>query len=263
MDPIVLLERARDAPLESLLGKLRDIHHQRSLEPSWLPAADVLSRLEPSPPRAPDAGSPRAPSAGGELLPGVVELLRRIEQGKRSARAEPARAAASGAEAGSASYDEIRELFRAHEGELARRASLTERVLDQLRRGEGVERILPPAPLQQELRLACPVGGASAGRFVVANETAAGHEVHFEVGPLRGAAEGVGERLGVSFTPATLRIAPQETRVVRLGIDLAGVPLQSGERLELPVDIRAAGDSLGRLWVEIVVVDADEPEVGR
>jgi hypothetical protein len=239
MDPIELLERVARAPVEPLLENLREIHRQRSREPSWLPVLDVLSGFERS----------RAPGGDSELLPRAVDLLRRIEHETRSGAA-----AVSRADAGRASYDAIREHFRSHEDELARRASLTERVLDQLRRGAGVDRVPPPAPLQQELRLQCPAGGASAGRFAVANETAVEREVHFEVGSLSRGAPGSGAAPSVSFTPAALRIAPRETRVVRLGLDLARVPLRAGECLEFPVDIRAAEGSLGRLWVEIVIV---------
>lgn len=233
MDPIELLERVKEAPLDPLLAGLREIHRRRSVEPGWLPAEDLFRSL-----------------AGG--------LAR--ERRRPSRPAPPERRTASPHAQDRGSYDSARELFRAHERELQRRAFLTERVLDQVRRGAGVDRILTPAPLQQELRLACPAGGASGGRFVVINETSLEQEVRFDVGaPRRGAPAWAG-RLAPLFDPERLRIEPGESRIVRVSVDSASLHARPGEHVELPVDLRGQLDSLGRLWIEIGIVEPEAKE---
>ncbi len=232
MDPIDLLERVKQAPLDPLLAGLREIYAHKSAEPGWLPAEDLLRSFARR-----DGREPR-------------ERTRLATAARRTASTDDGSARSS--------YDSARELFRAHERELRRRALLTDRVLDQLRRGGAVDRIPAAAPLQQELRLVCPVGGASGGRFVVANEASAGHEVRFDVGAPRSGAPSWAARLALAFIPATLRIEPGESRVVRVAVDLAALPARPGESFELPVDVRGQGDSLGRLWLEITIVDAGE-----
>lgn len=260
MDPIDLLERVRNAPLGALLVSLREIHRSSGAEPGWLPAEDVLRSL-PRGIGTPRERATRAVTFEGDTLSRVVDALRRIERAGDPRRALPTgRVPIPGDEP--ASYDSVRELFRSHERELRRRSLLVDRVLDQLRRTGDVDEIPAPAPLQQELRLVCSVGGATAGRFVVANETAAEREVRFDVGIAPHAAPAWAAHLEPAFTPEWLCVTPGDSRIVRVAVDLAGLPARPGERVELPVDVGGQGASLGRLWLEIVVAPAGEEGSG-
>ena len=92
---------------------------------------------------------------------------------------------------------------------------------------------------------------------MVENGTSSKANVHFEVQALRGAPTGFAQSARVELEPKTLRLRPGQSRVVSVRVDLGGVPLGAGDRLELPVSIQADTGPLGRLWIELSMVGVD------
>jgi hypothetical protein len=231
--------------VEALVAKLRDLH--RGVAPRS--SGDTRGESTDLADGARSGGSTASP------IPSIVEHLgeihlKRAGRSRRRPRTTPKLVNAS-------EYDEVRALFREREQSLRRQEQLVDRILDQLRSGEDVRELSEPVPLQQSLRLVCPVGGATAGRFVVENGSSEPAHVHFEVQPLRGAPTGFARSAAVEFEPGALHLRKGQASVVSVEIDSREIPLRGGDRLELPVVMRADTGILGRLWIELVLVDAD------
>ncbi len=147
MDPIELLRRAGDLPVEPLVEALREIHEGKVR-----------------------GGKPDGRRVEPEVLPPeslAVQVLRGIHERKQPR-----------------SYDDVRRHFRQHEEGLRHQASLTDRLLDRMD-PEGAAPLPAPreSPLQQELRVQCPPGGESAARFVLVNEFDHPMQPRFRVRP--------------------------------------------------------------------------------
>lgn len=209
-DPVQLLRRLQDAPLDPVVDFLRSLHESRGEATVPLPTA--------APPSA------------------------------RADEPEPGEA-----------YDELRQHFYRHEAGLRQHARLTDRILDQLQR-ESRGRVEPVAsPLQAELRVRCAARGASGARFVVANELGREVELGFRCHPLTGVPVGSADTPVADFTPAAPTLAPGEECSVRLGVDLAALPVDSGDEVGLVVDVCGGDEILQKLWVTLLVdLPADE-----
>lgn len=242
--------------IDALVERLRQIHTGAEPEPETKPKRPpAKARRARTQEPAVDATSDADP------IPQLVERLAEIQRGRkirgRLRTRTPERASISG---DAPDYDEVRSLFRERELSLRRQELLVDRILDGLRAGDDVRDTGEPAPLQQSLRLACGVRGSSSGRFVVENGTPSKAHVHFEVQALRGAPTGFAQSARVELEPKTLRLRAGQSKVVSVRVDLGGVPLKAGDRLELPISIQADTGTLGRLWIELSLVDAHDLE---
>lgn len=243
--------------IDALVERLRQIH--TGAEPETKPR-----------PKHPPARARRARKQGPTVdttsdddpIPQLVERLAEIDQGRKlRGRLRKRKAQTPSSSSGAPDYDEVRSLFRERELSLRRQELLVDRILDGLRAGDDVRDTGEPAPLQQSLRLACAVRGSGSGRFVVENGTPSKAHVHFDVQALRGAPTGFAQSARVELEPKTLRLRPGQSRVVSVRVDLGGVPLRAGDRLDLPVSIQADTGTLGRLWIELSVVDVDARDI--
>lgn len=253
-----LIERMKDAPIDSLAEALRRIHELRTARrasasgattPAVGPARGAAEprRRAPEPRRREDAA-----------LASIVSTLKRVhDRQSMASRGEGTAAAAGGLLAGSSesSYDRVRRHFHENEERLRRHALVTDRILDGLRSAGDIA--LPgkgAALLQQELRLLCVVGSRTGGRFVAANESGRRLELELLPGKIRGLPEGWGRRVHAQCEPARLVLEAGEERTVRLDVDLRECPVKRGDRVELTVDAVGEGQLLEKVWVEIQMV---------
>jgi hypothetical protein len=147
-----------------------------------------------------------------------------------------------------------RELLRTRERRLRREQVLTARILDQMEGGSGVAALPRRAPLQQEVRILCPAGGASGGRFLLRNELGRAVRMALRVQPLRAFPGSLAATARVSLEPAEVDLAPGDERLVRVGVDLAGASHLAKE-IELVVDALVGDDVVQKLWVAVSVID--------
>lgn len=246
MDPIDLLKRLQSVPLGPLLESLREIHRFRTQEPEWIPAAqpELWRALVP----------------GGSETRAEVGVSRAVTVPPLQAPPQHQAPVRDDVDPGSSSYDAVRELFGQRESALSRQSHLVDRVLDQLRSGRDVSSVSAASPLQQEIRLACPVRGRTAGRFIVASEAGAELLLHLQLSEPVAARDDAGPV--VSLDPPELVLGAGEERVVKVEVDLSGSSAVSGDRFELPVEaVDAGGNVLVKAWVELLVVDLPAAEV--
>jgi hypothetical protein len=154
-----------------------------------------------------------------------------------------------------------RDVLTARERRLRREENLTARILDQMEHGDAVSGLQRSAPLQEELRIRCPAGGTSGGRFVVRNDLGEPARILFRDHALHAVPGSVAERACLTVEPGAVDLAPGEERLVRIGIDLRRAPLLA-TTAEFVVDACAGGEVLQKLWVSLDVA-APEPGSGE
>lgn len=186
-------------------------------------------------------------SAGSKVVPrDLVERLRAVHEGREDVR---------GGRDAPEVYERVRELFRKRERDLRKEELVVDGILAKMRSGQSPASDNPVAPLQQNLRLLCSAGGSSRGKFIVANETQRDCRVRFRLGRLRGGAPNWLDSIAFRFSPNALEVSPGGTLVAELAVDLSRCPAVAGDRLELPIDLHSDETRLGRLWLEVVVVE--------
>jgi hypothetical protein len=149
-----------------------------------------------------------------------------------------------------------RDILLARERRLRREENLTARILDQMEHGDAVSGLQRSAPLQEELRIRCPAGGTSGGRFVVRNDLGEPARILFRSHPLYAVPGSVAERARLTVEPAALDLAPGDERLVRIGIDLLRAP-RLATTAEFVVDACAGGEVLHKLWVSLEVAPSE------
>lgn len=150
-------------------------------------------------------------------------------------------------------YATLARHFGEHERELRRHARVTERILDQLARGEIAGVDAAPSPLQQEIRILCPAGGRSAGRFVVRNELGRPALVELRAHLLDPADHSTIEARCV---PARLELEIDAEALASVQVELAPHARTHDGQLELVVDARVGDDVVQKVWVVVVAHDA-------
>lgn len=268
-----LVDTARRLSIPSLVEHLREVHDGGAGSPTGpLPIESLLTAADPN---ARSSGFARSASSlgrkeptlptsipGGSVFEPVLDLLRRAGNGLATIGPE-SEAPTNGEDRGRRRdrYDEVRRLFRQREERLRRQACLTDRVLHQLESGQGVASAIPSSPLQQELRVICPAGGSSGGRFLLCNETGRPVTAELRIRPLVEDRSGTPPKLSVE--PPSVRLAPDEERLVRFAVDLAGCVIPEGE-LDVVIDALADEELLMKLWITVRVAlgtsDAARPE---
>jgi hypothetical protein len=236
------------------------------------PAFDLLRRVQRlTDGRVGKGGSGRPVGGDAAALARLVEAtLRRGEEDVPAARGDGARALHRARSPGSAEPSEAeegdgdasaRDILAARERRLRREENLTARILDQMEHGDAVSGLQRSAPLQEELRIRCPAGGTSGGRFVVQNDLGEPARILFRSHPLHAVPGSVAERASLTVEPAALDLAPGDERPVRIGIDLRRAP-GLATTAEFVVDACAGGEVLHKLWVSLEVVPP-ERETGE
>jgi hypothetical protein len=254
-----VLYRIREVPLASLLGELRALHAGHGPPGLRPPANPVVSPV----PTAPTPATATAPAAsrrdvagGADVLAPLLAFVRRTASAA-SAPAAPALDAAAGhvhaprQPARDERYALLQRHFGREEAELRRHARLTDRILDQLARGEVASAPLEPAPLQQEVRILCPARGASGARFVLRNELGRAALVELRVHRLRDADALDG--LEVACEPARVELAPDGEILAGVRVDLARCAHAAAGTLELVVDAVVDDRVVQKVWVALTV----------
>jgi len=207
---------------------------------------DLLRGARTSEPQMEAAWSPRHPSTGA-----LVDALGRLHRGSRASPDLEASPDAPHAER----YDRVSELFRRREQSLRAESLLVDRILDQMRRGAAPRSLPGDSVLQQTVRIACPIGGRSAARFLVVNETGAAVRVRPVIGRpnVRGTGPAAGAALQVA--PTALHLESGATAVAEITVDLGGCDALAGETIDATIALADGEQRLGRVWVEIAVME--------
>lgn len=149
-------------------------------------------------------------------------------------------------------YERARRFFADQEKFLTGQSQLTDRIIDQIRRGVG-----PPAPAhapshtQELLRLRARRGGVAGGRFVVANRDPRPVRVTLEASPLQRFGEPLACQPAMRLDPAAPVLEAGDETVVSVYVDLGDLDLPSGETLGFEVTAHHDPGGTHRLWVEI------------
>jgi hypothetical protein len=147
-------------------------------------------------------------------------------------------------------YVRVLEHFEKRGQRLRGERLVTEELLGRL---VDAARSLPPPAVQQALEIAGPIGGVALGRFRITNRSAEHTRVDLVVGePLEGPSPA-----GITFDPAKPTLAPGETRLVRITVDLETTPAATSS--VLPVEARGGGRR-DRLWLTVTAFD---PRMGE
>lgn len=198
-----------------------------------------------------DARSASAAPLPHDPLTPVLDLLRRASSANAASAAPLLPHAPVERGARDDAYALLQRHFGEHERQLRQHAHLTERILDQLERGEVATALPAAAPLQQEVRLLCPAGGRSGGRFLLRNELGRPVVVALRASVLREAAEVEG--LAVTCTPRRATLEPEEELLARVEVDLgAALPIAHAP-LELVIDALVDERIVQKIWVVVDV----------
>jgi hypothetical protein len=231
--------------VEEVAADLIAAHRRRRRDPGWQPPrADLvgdLAALLGLPPGLPlpGADAPPRPAPREPVAPAPVPP-------PRTTRETPAPPRPADV------YGDVRGAFQRNEAWLRRQASVMDKVVERMRvdptTGEAAV-----GPVQRELRIALPPGGAGRGYFALRNGHDRTREITVEVARHRGLPPGVAEPPAVRVEPERLTLAPGETQEIAVRVDLAGCALRSHDEVEIGLRAQGGDAVVAFVWVVLVV----------
>jgi hypothetical protein len=151
----------------------------------------------------------------------------------------------------------VREIFSRREQSLRKETLLVDRILDRMRSGAAPRDLPGDGVLQQSLRIACPAGGRSGGRFLVANETGAAARVSAAIGRPNGRGLRSLTGIGLRVEPEVLALEAGASSSMQVEVDLLRCVAPVGESIDVAVALEDGERRLGRIWIEVVVVEGE------
>jgi hypothetical protein len=215
--PFQLLKRLGSLPVDPLVDALRELHQRGMTDSKQL--QELIS--------------------GGDVKP--------------SSSDPPVISVAPAAPSPAGNYEAARRHFVDHARRLREQAMLTERLLANFARRQGVTL---PAPVVHELSIVCAPGSQGSTRFVLVNTFDRTIAVHFRVERSHGISP-VALSDKVSFDPPNPRLEPGREKTVRLCVDLQQWT-PATDALEFAVDALSDDRLLLKLWVRVQIPGQEE-----